>query len=101
MSFSLQSASKLLTSDSETAFLRFENLFRVICLCLLEIFLFIVCRFVRIYPIVCLCRVITRSYASLLISQLCSTIVCLFPKLFSDIRFRMKDARLLLVILIS
>ena len=99
VSLSLQSASKLLTSDSETAFLRFENLFRVICLRLLKIFLFIVWRFVRIYPIVCLCGVITRSYASLFISQLCSTIVCLFPKLF--IRFRMKAARFLLVILIS
>ena len=88
----MQSASKLLTSDSETAFLRFEKLFRMICLCLLIIFLFIVCRFVRIYPIVCLCGVITRSYVSLFISQLCNTIVCLFPKLFSDIRFRMKDA---------
>ena len=55
----------------------------------------------QIYLIVCLCGVITRSYASLFISQLCSTIVCLFPNLFSDIRFRMKGARLLLVILIS
>ena len=55
----------------------------------------------RIYPIVCLCGVITRSYASLFISQLCSTIVCLFPKLFSDIRFRMKGARFFLVIFIS
>ena len=101
VSFSLQSASKLLTSDSETAFLRFENLLRIICLCLLIIFLFIVCRFVRIYLIVCLYGVITRSYISSFISQLCSTIVCLFPKLFSDIRFRMKDARFLLVNIIS
>ena len=53
------------------------------------------------YPIVCLCGVITRSYVSLFILQLCSTIVCLFPKLFSDIRFRMRGARLLLVILKS
>ena len=94
-------ASKLLVSDLETAFLRFENLFRVNCLCLLKIFLFIVCLFIRIYPIVCLCGVITRSYFSLLISQLCNTIVCLFPKLFSDIRFRMMDARSFLVVLIS
>ena len=55
----------------------------------------------RIYPIVCLCGVITRPYLSLFILQLCSTIVCLFPKFFSDIRFRMKGARLLLVILKS
>ena len=55
----------------------------------------------RIYPIVCLCGVITRSFVSLFNSQLCSTIVCLFPKLFSDIRLRVKDAKLLLVILIS
>ena len=55
----------------------------------------------RIYPIVCLCGVITRPYVSLFILQLCSTVVCLFPKFFSDIRFRMKGARLLLVILKS
>ena len=55
----------------------------------------------RIYPIVCLCGVITKSYVSLFISHLCSTIVCLFPKLFSDIRCRMKGARLLLVITVS
>ena len=53
---------KLLISDSETAFLFFENLFRVICLCLLILFLFIVCRFVRLYPIVFVCGVITRSF---------------------------------------
>ena len=39
-SFNLYSASRLLASDSETAFSFFENLFRVICLCLLIIFLF-------------------------------------------------------------
>ena len=89
----MQSASKLLTSDSETAFLRFENLFRIICLCLLIIFLLIVCHSVRTYSIVCSFGVITRSYVSLFISQLCNTIVCLFPKLFSDIKFRKKDAR--------
>ena len=49
-SFNLYSSSKLLTSDSENAFLVFENLFRVICLCLFIIFLFIVCRFVLLYP---------------------------------------------------
>ena len=46
-------SSKLLASDSENAFLFFENLFRVICLCLFIIFLFIVCRFVLMYPTVC------------------------------------------------
>ena len=45
--------------------------------------------------------IITRSYVSLFISQLCSTIVCLFPNLFSDIKILMKDAGLLLVILLS
>ena len=39
-SFNLYSSSKLLVSDSENAFLLFDNLFRVICLCLLIIFLF-------------------------------------------------------------
>ena len=34
-------------------------------------------------------------------SQLCITIVCLFPRFFNDIRFRMMDAKLFLVILIS
>ena len=52
-SFKLYSSSRLLASDSENAFLFFENLFRVICLCLFIIFLFIVCRFVRMYPTVC------------------------------------------------
>ena len=79
-------------------FLRFENLFRVICLCLLKIFLVIVCRFVLLYPIVCLYGVITRSYFSLFISQLRNMIVCLFRRLSSDIRFRMTDAILGLVI---
>ena len=51
--FNLYSSSKLLTSDSENAFLFFENLFRVICLCLFIISLFIVCRFVLMYPTVC------------------------------------------------
>ena len=44
-------------------------------------------------PIVCLCDVITRSYFSSLIKQLCIMIVCLFPKLSLDIRFRMTDAK--------
>ena len=89
----LYSSSRLLASDSENAFLFFENLFRVICVCLLIIFLFIVCRFVRMYQTVCVCGVITRSYFWLSISQLCKTIVCLFPKFLNDIRFRMRDAR--------
>ena len=92
-SFNLQSSSKLLVSDSENALRFLENLFRVICLCLVIIFLFSVCRFVLIYPTVCLCGVITRSYFLLSISQLCKTIVCLFPRFLNDIRFRMTDAK--------
>ena len=53
---------------------------------------FSVCRFDLIYPIVCLCGVITRSYLSFLIKQLCNTIVCLLPRLSLDIRFRMMGA---------
>ena len=51
--FNLYSLSKLLASDSENAFLFFKNLFPGICLCLFIIFLFIVCRFVLMYPNVC------------------------------------------------
>ena len=50
------------------------------------------------YPIVCLCVVITRPYFLSLIKQLCIIFVCLFPKLSLDIRFRMMDAILGLVI---
>ena len=39
---------------------------------------------------------ITRSYFLLSISQLCKTIVCLFPRFLNDIRFRMTDAKRLL-----
>ena len=46
------------------------------------------------YPIVSLCGVITRSYLSSLTKQLCNIIVCLFPKLSHDIRFKMMDAML-------
>ena len=92
-SFNLYSSSKMLASDSENMFLFFENLFRVICLCLLILFLFNVCRFVRMYSTVCVCGVITRSYFWLSISHLCKTIVCLFPKFLNDIRLRMRDAR--------
>ena len=93
-SFNLYSSSKLLASDSKNAFLIFGNLFSVICLGLLFIiFLFIICRFVRMYPTVCVCGVITRSCFWLSISQLCKKIFCLFPKLLNDIRFRMRDAR--------
>ena len=83
----------MLASDSENAFLFLENLFRVICLCLVIIFLFSVCRFVLIYPTVCVWGVITRSYFLLSISQLCKTIVYLFPRFLNDIRFRMTDAK--------
>ena len=58
----------------------------------------IVCRFILIYPIDCVCGVITRSYFLLFISQLCSMIVGLFPKWSSDIRFEMTDAIFELVI---
>ena len=51
------------------------------------------------YPTDCLCDVIARSYLSLLNKQLCITIVCLFPKLSLDIRFRMMCAKSGLVIL--
>ena len=50
------------------------------------------------YPFVSLCGVITRSYLSSLIIQLCNIVICLFPKLFLGIRFRMVDARFGLVI---
>ena len=50
------------------------------------------------YPIACLCGVITRSYLSSLIKLLCSIIVCLFLKLSLDIRLKMTEARLGLVI---
>ena len=49
----------------------------------------------------CLCGVITRSYLSSLIKQLCIIIVWLFPKVSLDIRFRMMDAKFGLVILMS
>ena len=49
----------------------------------------------------CLCGVITRSFFSSLIKQLCFLIVCLFPKLSLDIRLRMMDAKSGLVILLS
>ena len=88
----------MLVSDSEIAFLRFENRFRIICFCLLIIFFLSVCRFVLMYPFVCLCGVITRSFLSSLIIQLCNIIICLFPKLSLGIRFKMVDARFGLVI---
>ena len=75
--FNLYSSSKLLASDSENAFVIFENLFRVICLCLFIIFLFIVCHFVQMYPTVCVCGVIKRSYFWLSLSQLCKTMFLL------------------------
>ena len=86
-SFKLGSSRIALVSDSETAFLRFENRFRIICFSLLIIFFLSVCLFNLMYHFVCLCGLITSSYLSSLIIQLCITIVCLFPRLFFDIRF--------------
>ena len=97
-SFTLWTSCILLVSDSETAFLRFENHFRIICFCMLIISFLSVCRFVLMFPIVCLCGVITRSYFSSLIIQSCNIIVCLFPELSLDIRFTTMDARVGLVI---
>ena len=74
------------------AFLRFENPFLMFCYCLLIIFFLSVCLFVFMYPIVCLCSVITRSYFSSLIKQLCIMIVCSFAKLSLEVRFKMMDA---------
>ena len=71
----------------------------MICLCLLFIFFLSVCLFVLIYPTDCLCGVITRSYLSSLIKQLCTMIVCLFCKLSLGIGFKMIDAKSGLVIL--
>ena len=81
----------MLVSDSETAFLSFakplsDKLFLIRYDCF-----FLVCLFDLIYPIVCLCGVITRSYLSFLIKFLSNTIVCLLPRLPLDIRFRMMD----------
>ena len=50
------------------------------------------------YPIVCLCGVTMRSYFLWLILHLCNIIICLFPKLSLDIRFRMMKAIMGLVI---
>ena len=96
--FKLWSSCIAVVSDSETAFLRFENRFLIFCFCLLIIFFLSVCLFVLMHPLVCLCGVITRSYRSSLIKRLCNIIVCLFPKLSLDIRFRMMDAILGLII---
>ena len=82
----------MFVSDSETAFHRFENSFLIICYCFLMIVFFRVCLFDLIYPIGCLYGVITRSYLSFLIKQLCNTIVCFLPRLSLDISFRMTDA---------
>ena len=51
------------------------------------------------YPIVCLCGVITRSYLSSLTKQLYKIIVCLFSKLYLDISYRMMGEKTGLVIL--
>ena len=56
-----------------------------------------VCLLVFIYPTDCLCGAIRRSYLSL-VKKLCVMIVCLFPKLSLDIRFRMMGAKSGLVV---
>ena len=76
-------------SDSETAFRRLENRLLIICFCFVGIDFFRVCLFDLIYPTVCLCSVITRSYLSFFIEQLCNTIICILPRLSLIIRFRM------------
>ena len=50
------------------------------------------------YPIVRLLGVILGSYLLSLMIAWCNIIVCLFPKLSLDIKFRMMDARLGLLI---
>ena len=82
----------MFVSESETAFLDFENRFLIICFCFIMIVFFRVCLFDLVYPIVCRCGVNTRSYLSFLIKQLCITNVCLLPRLSHDIRFRMMGA---------
>ena len=82
----------MFVSDSENAFLQFENCLFKICFCLVMIVIFCVCLFDLTYPIVGLCGVIARSYVSFLNKQLSDTIVCLLPRLSLDIRFRMMDA---------
>ena len=67
----------MFVSDSETAFLCFENCCLIIGFCFVMIVFFRVYRFDLIYPIFCLCGVITRSYLSSFFKQLCNTIVCL------------------------
>ena len=91
----------MVASDSETAFLRFENHFLMICFCLFFIFFLSVCLFILIYPTGCLCDVITRLFLPSLIKQWCIKIVCLFPKLCLEKRFRLMDAKSGLVILMS
>ena len=82
----------MFVSDSETAFLCFENRFLIICFCFVMIVFFRVCRFDLIYLIVCLCGVFTKSYLSFLVKLICNTIVCLLPRLTIDRRFRMMGA---------
>ena len=82
----------MFVSDSETAFLRFENPLFIICFCFVMIVFFRVCLFDLKYPIVRLCGVITRSYLSFLSKQFCNTIVCLLARLSLDIRSRMMGA---------
>ena len=82
----------MFVSDSETAFLHFESRLFIICFYFVMIIFFRNGLFDLIYPIICLCGVITKSYLSFLIKQLCNTIVCLLPRLYLDIRFRMMNA---------
>ena len=81
----------MFVSNSETAFLCFENRVLITCFCFVIIVFFRVCPFDLIYLIVCLCGVIARSF---LIKQLCKTIVYLLPRLSVDIIFRMMGANL-------
>ena len=66
-------------SDSETAFLRFENENRlfIICFCFLMIVFFCLCLFDLIYCWSMWCDYKVVSFA-FLIKILCNTIVCLF-----------------------
>ena len=82
----------MFVSDSEIAFLRFENRLLIKCFCFVMVVFFRVCLIDIIYPLVCLCGVNTRSYLLFFIKQLCSTISCLLPRLTLDIRFRIIDA---------
>ena len=59
-------------SDSETAFRVLKNFRLKLSFCFVVIAFFLVCFFDLIYPISCLCDVITRSYLSFLKNQMWS-----------------------------